>query len=77
MTATLNSLAIVLLLVLIGGWVERVFWEKGPRLLGVSEQILGALVLFAWLVWQGFQKFGRQKDVRLLRVVEEKDRQDD
>src|SRR5215468_6555330 len=29
-----NVLAIVLLLVLISGWVESAFWEKGPKLLG-------------------------------------------
>jgi len=72
-----NVLAIVLLLVLISGWVESAFWEKGPKLLGVSQQILGAFVLSAWLVWQGFRYFGQQKDEQLPRVFKDNDRGDD
>lgn len=41
-------------------WLDRIFWEHGPRLLGVSVASLGCAVLVAWLVWQAWEKFWKR-----------------
>jgi hypothetical protein len=71
-----NCVAAFAALILVAGWLDRWFWQRVPRLLGTSSQTLGLIVLVAWLIAQGYERFlkrGHDKiDILTLQTKSEK-----
>ncbi len=71
-----NCVAALAALILLAGWLDRWFWQRVPRLLGTSSKILGLIVLVAWLMAQGYERFlkrGHEKiDILRLQTKSEK-----